>query len=163
MDMRGEAHDANQRATDEPALNRLVSWVLQQIGLKPDGLPAFTDALLRAFRPAFRIPHPNTGEWFATLDTIDPQDNQVAAVVRLSRQQPRETREVRSGMVAFEERGRKLFSEPASTNSPADSDLLLAYSFVLFFSIEDNLKLFGEFARNEIGRLRGTSETANKT
>ncbi|HTU20936.1 MAG TPA: hypothetical protein VMG10_22985 [Gemmataceae bacterium] len=163
MDMRGDVHDANQPAEDEPALNRLVSWVLQQIGLKSDGLPAFTDALLRAFRPAFRIPHPDAGEWFATLDTVDPQDNQVAALVRLSRQQPREAREVRSGMIAFEERGRKLFAEPASTNCPADSHLLLAYSFVLVFSLEDNLRLFREFAMNEIGRLRGTSETVHKT
>ncbi len=163
MDTRSDAHDANQPAKDDSPLTQLVGWVLHQIGLKSDAHSAFTDSLLRAFQPSLIVHHPKMGEWFATLDAIDPADNQVSALVRLTRQQPVQPREVRTGMVAFEERGRKLFADPTSPSRLGDADLLLSYSFTPLFSLDDNLKLFREFATNEIGRLRGSPEETLKT
>jgi hypothetical protein len=63
-------------------------------------------------------------------------------------------------LVAFEERGRKLFAAPASASRPGDVDLLVAYSFLLL--LEGNLRLFREFAANEIGRLQGISGEVKK-
>jgi len=138
----------------------MAAWFLRQVGLQSDELGVFTDRLLTAFQSGLPVNHPADGQWYATLDAIDSEDNQVAAVVRLSRRRPDGTRKVRRGMVDVEERNRTLFAEPTSTASPASSDLLVTYSFPLLFSLERNLELFREFAGKELGRLR--TEVASK-
>ena len=47
-----------------------------------------------------------------------------------------------------------------SASRPGDVDLLVAYSFLLL--LEGNLRLFREFAANEIGRLQGISGEVKK-
>jgi hypothetical protein len=148
----------NPAKGDEPALTRLVEWVLRRIGPRSDPLRDFTESLLSRFRSGIPISHPDAGVWFATLDAIDSRDKQVAAVVRVSRTRPTEPKEVPVRVAGFGRRGRKLFDEPAAAPQTNDADILLSYSFMLLFSLEDNLRLFGEFVTNEIGRLRGKPE-----
>ncbi len=106
------------------------------------------------FESGVSVTHDGAGQWFATLDVIDIEDNQVAALVRLSRVRPEGTREVLRGMVDVEERNRKLFADRSSSSPLTDADLLLTYSFPLLLSVDQNLRLFREFAANELGRLR---------
>jgi hypothetical protein len=163
MDTELELLDENRPPSEETGLGRLAGWLLGLIRRNPDGLRAFADHLVAAFRPGFEVGHRASGAWFATLDAIDPEDNQVAALVRLSRQSLKTNGpwEVRQGMVDVEERDRKLFSEPDESVG-ADADLLLTYSFPLLLSLDQNLELFREFAGNELSRLRGhdVSESA---
>ena len=84
IDTSAEVHDGNQPLKEETALARFAGWLIRQLELNSDGLPVFTDSLLKAFRPGFPISHPFAGEWFATLDAIDREDKQVAALIRLS-------------------------------------------------------------------------------
>jgi hypothetical protein len=150
-----EHQQGNQPTGDEPALTRVVEWVLQQIGLQSDPLRSFTESLLSRFRSGIEISHPDAGMWFATLDAFDSRDKQVAAVVRVSRKQPTQPKEVSGRVVGFGQRGRKLFSEPFAASQTNDADILLSYSFMPLFSLDDNLRHFDEFVTNEIGRLRG--------
>lgn len=153
-----ENQQRNQATGDEPALTRVVEWVLQQIGLQSDPLRSFTESLLLSFRAGIPISHPEAGTWFATLDALDSRDKQVAAVVRVSRKQPTQPKEVSGRAVGFGQRGRKLFAEPVAVSQTNDADILLSYSFMPLFSLDENLRLFSEFVANEIGRLRGKKE-----
>jgi hypothetical protein len=54
----------------------------------------------------------------------------------------------------YEDRKRKPFANKKQ-NATGSIDLLLSYSFMLAFSIVDNIRLYQEFARNELDRLRG--------
>lgn len=155
MDTEFELPDDNRPQQEAAGLGRLFGWLLGLVGLNSVGLGAFADRLAAAFRPGLEVAHSVPGTWFATLDVIDPEDNQVAALVRLSRRRPEAPQEVHRGIVDVEERNRKLFAEPASDAPRADADLLLTYSFPLLLSLDQNLELFREFAGNELGRLRG--------
>jgi len=154
MDTGFEGHDGNRPPSEASAVARLTGWLLDLVGLNPSGLAAFTDRLVAAFRTGLPVTHSVAGQWFATLEAIDPEDNQVAALVRLSRHRPEIPREVRRGMVDVEERNRVLFAEPAPLPPSADADLLLTYSFPLLLSHDQNLELFREFAGHELSRLR---------
>jgi hypothetical protein len=146
--------DGNRPQSEESAIARLAGWLWDLAGRSRGGLSEFSDRLLAAFRSGVSVTHDAAGQWFATLDVIDPEDNQLAALVRLSRVRPDGTRDVRRGMVDVEERNRKLFADRSSTSSPTDADLLLMYSFPLLLSVDQDLQLFREFAANELGRLR---------
>lgn len=140
---------------EEKWLVQLTNWVRSLVGRKPRELVAFTDRLVTAFQLGIEVTLTESGPRFATLDAIDPGDNQVAALVRLSRNRPKENRsEIRRGMVDLEERDRELFTDSSSAASVEEGDLLLTYSFPLLISVEQNLDLFGEFARNQLIRLR---------
>ncbi len=138
----------------EPTLTRVLEWVRQQIGLQSDPLLGFTEGLLSRFRTGIEIPHPCTGTWFATIDALNSRDEQVAAVVRVSRNRSTPPKDVSGRMVGFGQRGRIRFAEPVGAQA-IDADILLAYSFMPLFSLDGNLRLFVEFVTNEIGRLRG--------
>ena len=157
MKLDAEFNDGNQPLKEGTVPGRFLIWLLRQLVGESDDLADFTDSLLNVFRPGYPVTHPTAGQWHATLDAIDPEDSQVAALVRLSRQRPPAPREPRTGIVTFGERGRELFAEPASVNGPGDMDLLLTFSFLLELPLEENISLFREFASNEIGRLRATS------
>jgi hypothetical protein len=163
MDTGAEIRDGFRSSKEETALARFARWFIRRLERNSDGLPVSTDSLLQAFRTGFPITHLVAGKWFATLEAIDCEDNQVAALVRLSRLSPLAPAEPRRGMVALEERGRQLFVAPASANHAGNVDLLLVYTFPLLLPLEKNLSLFREFAGNEIGRLRGASGGAKKT
>jgi hypothetical protein len=143
--------DGEQRTS--PALARLVGRLLGLVRPASGGLASFTDSLISAFGNGVEITHPRAGTWFATLDTIHAEDSQVAALVRLSHgrpgtPRPESPRPVTHGMVFIAHEQREL------TVPPPDADLILTYSFPLLFSVERNLRLFREFAHNELGRLR---------
>jgi hypothetical protein len=138
--------DGEQRTS--PILARLVGRLLALVRPEPDGLATFSDKLIAAFSAGVEVSHPLAGTWFATLDTIHPEDNQVAALVRLSDSRPEAPRPVTRGTVAISHAQREI-----TIRSP-DADLLVTYSFPLLFSVERNLSLFREFAHNELGRLR---------
>jgi hypothetical protein len=131
-----------------PILARLVGRLLALVRPEPGGLATFSDRLAAAFSDTVEISHPLAGTWYATLDTIHPEDNQVAALVRLSSSRPAAPRPVARGTVAISHAQREL------TTPAADADLLVTYSFPLLLSVERNLSLFREFALNELGRLR---------
>lgn len=150
-----EVPDGNRPRSEGTGIGRLAGWLLGLVGLNTSSLDEFADRLAVAFRSGLEVTHPASGVWFATLDAIAPEDNQVAALVRLSSERPERPREVRRGVVDVEERNRELFAEPARVALPADEDLLLTYSFPLLLSLDQNLELFREFAGNELGRLRG--------
>ncbi len=160
MDPGFEIGDGNRPPSTESAVARLVAWLLSRVGLNPGGGRVFADRLSAAFRSGLSVNHPADGPWFAALDAIDPDDNQAAALVRLSHRLPETPREIQRGMVDVEERNRELFAESASTIAPEDADLLLTYSFSPLLSLDQNLELFREFAANELGRLR--AREANK-
>ncbi len=155
MDNGFEVGDGNRPPSTESAVGRLVAWLLSRVGRDGGGPRAFAERLSAAFRSGLPVSHPADGQWFATLDAIEPEDNQAAALVRLSHRRPEAPREVRRGMIDVEERGRKLFAQPTSTPAAADADLLLTHSFSPLLSLDQNLELFREFAANELGRLRG--------
>lgn len=134
-----------------PVLARLAGRLLALVRPQPGGLAAFADSLVAAFSRGVQVSHPLAGTWFATLDTIHAEDNQVAAQVRVSRTRPEIPRPVTRGTVAIAHEQREL-----TVPSP-NADLVLTYSFPLLFSVERNLKLFREFAHNELGRLRSGS------
>ena len=77
-----EVYDGNRLPPETSVLARLAGWLLGLVGLNPVGLGAFAEGLLAAFRSGLAVTHPVAGQWFATLDAIDPEDNQVAALVR---------------------------------------------------------------------------------
>lgn len=138
--------DGEQRTS--PVLARLVGRLLALVRPEPGGLPAFADKLVAAFSNAVEVSHPLAGTWFATLDRIHAEDNQVAAQVRVSRSRPGVPRPVARETVTLMHEQREL------TIPSPEADLVLTYSFPLLFSVERNLKLFREFAHNELGRLR---------
>jgi len=124
----------------------------------------FADELTAAFQPGFEVRHPTLGTtWFATLDVIDSCDNQVAALVRLSRQPAQQQKSVRRGSVFLPEQ--ELVSTPGGSQqgSDANEDLVLRYTFPLLFTVRHNLKLWKEFAANELGRLRDGEGTTGRT
>lgn len=141
--------DGEQRAS--PILARLVGRLLALVRPESGGLTVFADKLEAAFSNGIEVSHPVAGTWFSTLDTIHPEDSQVAALVRLSHDRPDAPRPASRGMVATTHEQREL------TVPPPDADLLVTYSFPLLFSVERNLDLFREFAQNELGRLRSGS------
>lgn len=139
----------------DTALGAVAGWFLGLVGLNPQGLGAFAGQLAAVFRPGFPVTQPAAGTWFATLDAVDPEDNQVAALVRLSRHKPSDPRpDPRRGMVDVEEEERELVVQTEPAGPPAGADLVLTYSFPLLFPLDRNLELFREFAGNELGRLR---------
>lgn len=142
--------DGEQRTS--PVLARLVGRLLGLVRPEPGGLAAFADKLIAAFGDGIEISHPLAGSWFAALDTIHAEDNQVAALVRLSPGRPDASRPVSRGMVTTMHEQRVL------TVPAPNADLVLTYSFPLIFSVERNLALFREFAHNELGRLRSGAD-----
>lgn len=142
--------DGEQRTN--PILARLVGRLLAFVRPESGGLAGFADKLIAAFGNGIEISHPLAGPWFATLDTVHPEDNQIAALVRLSPGHPGAPRPVSHGIVATVHEQREL------TIPAPDADLVFTYSFPLLFSIERNLSLFREFAHNELGRLRSRAE-----
>lgn len=140
--------------TTQKHVAKLAGRLLSLISPHREGLDEFTEHLTAAFRHGVAVNHPGAGIWYSTLEVIAPEDNQVAARVRISRSASTGPRDPERGMIDLEERGRILFAEPIPVASSLDDDLLLRYSFPLVFSLEKNLKLFRKFASNELGRLR---------
>lgn len=141
------------------AFRRAAGWLISLIGHYSAGLEVFAERLEAFFQPALVVTHPLAGTWFATLDTVWPEDRQVAALVRLSRHAPSEPRRPLRGMIENEERDRPLFVRPLPSAVSRDDDLLLEYSFPQLFSPNRNIQLFREFAENELGRLRAPDLT----
>jgi len=144
--------DGNRPAEESSAVAQFVAWLLRMIRSKPEALAGYAEQLKGSFESGLAVIHPNEGKWFATLDEFHAEDNQVAALVRLSQSRPLKRREVREGSLNIGERDRTLFSE--QPNRSADTNLLLRYSFPTILPLDRNLRLFTEFAMNELGRLR---------
>jgi hypothetical protein len=124
----------------------------------------FIDELTAAFQSGFEVQHPTLGTaWFATLDVIDPSDNQVASIVRLSRQPAQQQHSVRRDSVFLPEQERVSTPADSRQGSNLGEDLVLRYTFPLLFTVSRNLKLFKEFATNELGRLRDGEGTTGRT
>jgi hypothetical protein len=160
MDTGFDVGDGNRPPRVTSALAKLVGWLLHLVGPSPRGLGELTEWLLAAFQRRLPVSDPEAGQWYATLDAIDPADNQVAAWVRLSRNHPPKVVEVRRGLVDFEEPNQGLYPIPAEVPQGEDHDLLLTYSFPILLSNDKNLELFRELAGNELRRLR--MEAASK-
>ncbi len=156
-------YELNQPPPEDPGFLQFLHWAISLFGFGSGRLRTFINSLVTAFKAGLPITHQTGGEWFATLDRINPEDSQVAAQVRLSRNRPALPQKVPAGVLQFEERGRKLFSKPLPETHTPDADLLLIYSFWLMVPLEENLKLFREFALNEVGRLRGKPKVTQKT
>jgi hypothetical protein len=135
------------------ALTRAAGRLRSLIGGGSARLESFTRELEESFQPALVITHPLAGRWFAMLETLEPEDNQVGAVLRLSRHAPPEPRKPVRGTAENEERDRELFARPVPGARSSDDDVVLAYSFPLLLSAPRNVQLFREFATNELGRL----------
>ena len=151
----GTPNDADKPAPPEDeTLTDLARWLRGLVSGPVDGLEGFTSRILAVFAEGLPIQHEQAGVWYASLETINPADNQVAARVRLSRRRPDGREPVSRGVVSLGQRGRKLFADRAQPTNKADADLVLVYSFPAAFTVERNIDLFREFAGNELGRLR---------
>lgn len=159
MNIDPEVPDGNRPTPERSIVARLAFWLMNRIGLNRDGLTTFAEQLLTSFQVGLLVIDPDNRLWYATLDAIDPEDNQVAALVRLSIHPPKGNCTVRRGMVDDEVRNEEVTFVKASSSSATDSDLLLTYSFPLLLTLQENLDLFREFARNELGRLRAPSHS----
>jgi len=138
--------------------------LLGYAGFVQRNVDQFADELTAAFQPGFEVRHPTLGTtWFATLDVIEPGDNQVAALVRLSRQPAQQQQSVRRAAVFLPEQER--VSTPGGSQQGFDpnEDLVLRYTFPLLFTVTHNLRLWREFAANELGRLRDGEGTTGRT
>jgi len=138
--------------------------LLGYAGFVQRSMDQFADELTAAFQPGFEVRHPTLGTiWFATLDVIEPGDNQVAVVVRLSRQPAQQQQSVRRASVFLPEQER--VSSPGGSQQGFDpnEDLVLRYTFPLLFTVRHNLRLWKEFAANELGRLRDGEGTTGRT
>jgi hypothetical protein len=138
--------------------------LLGYAGFGQRSVDEFANELTAAFQPGLEVRHPILGTtWFATLDVIDSGDNQVAALVRLSRQPAQQQQSVRRGSVLLPEQERVSTPDGSRQGSDPNEDLVLRYSFPLLFTVGRNLKLWKEFAANELGRLRDGEGTAGRT
>ena len=154
----------SQPRSGASALGRWVGSLLGYAGFVQRSVDEFADELTAAFQPGFEVRHPTLGTtWFATLDVIDLCDNQVAALVRLSRQPGQQQQSVRRGLLFLPELER-VSTPGGSQQGPApNEDLVLRYTFPLLFTVGRNLKLWNEFAANELGRLRDGESTTGRT
>ncbi|HET7464533.1 MAG TPA: hypothetical protein VFJ82_24955 [Longimicrobium sp.] len=147
------------------SLARLAGQVRSLLRRFGGGGEPFTTRIEAKFRPWIEITHPEAGRWFATLEALSPDKHQADALVRLSRAVPAAAHAPQRTIPEDEERDRVLFATPVPAAPSTDDDLVLAYSFPMFLSEEHNVRLFEEFARNELGRLRapGSSRPTRTT
>lgn len=138
--------------------------MLGYAGFVQRSVDEFTDELTAAFQRGFEVRHPTLGTtWFATLDAIDSGDNQVAALVRLSRQPAQQQQSPSRGSLLLAEQERVSTPDGSRQGSDPNEDLVLRYTFPLLLTVGRNLKLWKEFATNELGRLRDGEGTTGRT
>jgi hypothetical protein len=122
-----------------------------------DVLSSFADKLVAQFAHGLSVRHPKQGTWFATLDAVLPDDNQVTARIRLCIHKPSEPKMPEFKNPLSDNRSRKPFQDEAFTAPTKTTDLVMVYCFLLVLSVDDNVRAFQEFASNELGRLRGNA------
>jgi hypothetical protein len=155
--------DSKTREDQSVQPETLLSYFLSIVGYQScNRLDELAENLIGSFQNGMTICHPKGGEWFATLDAINPADNEVASLVRLSLSRSQPPKEVLRGMTDIEERGRELFTKPFRSHASENDDLLLTYSFPGGVPYQQNLDLFQEFARNELLRLRTRKDQSSK-
>jgi hypothetical protein len=124
----------------------------------PYNLEGFANVLVQFFMNG--VPIEGSPEvWFATIDSMNVEDYQVNAMTRVSPSRPTEPRIPSRSANIYEDRARKPFAK--KKNAAAESrDLLLSYPFMMAFSFWENIRLYQEFAHNEVDRLRGKPSEA---
>jgi len=145
--------------SDRSRFVKFFRWLFELGQRGPRDLAKFAKDLKIQFERGVEVHDRQSRTWFATLDAIHADDNEVSTLVRLSRHRPEAAHEVRNGPISFEERGRRVYATPGEIGLDSRNDLVLMYSFAMFDPLPDELKVFREFAQNELERLRSEGPT----
>src|SRR5215211_4793507 len=88
MDHEADLTAGSTTTRAQRALGRLAGRLIALVARSSPDPETLAEWLEGRFAAGLEIPHSHAGSWFATLETILPDDHQVATLIRLSRTAP---------------------------------------------------------------------------